>query len=874
MKLPKSLLTKLVTIGLGATMAFGVGLTASKVAEGVQAATTVTVGNDFSAVSGNIDANFAYTSFKGGAGTAPSVYDGDIRLYQNGGYITVSPRVANYKMTSLTIANSGVSAGKGPFTAWYLLSGNINDTDPSSMTSTGSNSWTSNAYTYSNPSGFTHFKLIATGTSSSTRVYVDYISITYDYFGAGTVDVTGVTISEGASINIYEGSTQQLTAVVAPADATDKTVSWSSNNPTKASVNSSGLVSALSVGSATITVTTTDGGFTDTITVNVLADPFMEALKSTFDGSGNTSWGSTSGMGAYFTSGYGVATAASGGFVKNNASISILAGAPLGSDIKVVVGAVTNSASNTADITVYGLDSLGNRIADLSGTFVTYAQSISTASEGMTAALANPKTVILSTPSDKRVERIEINIASASSRTLLCYVDVYVESYEAATLTSIAITTNPTKTAYYAGEVFNPAGMVVTASYSSGSPKAVSGYTYPTSALVAGTTSIEISYTELEVTKTANVAITVTAIVLNSITIKTATSDTLFTLGEVFTHDGLVINANYNSGTVEVASGFTVSGVDTKVLGSQTATITYEGKTVTYSVDVTNNGASVGTSVTMSDLIISEYIEGSGYNKVIELFNGTGTSVDLSNYKLNQYNNDSATISSTLELSGTIANGDVFIISGNQATQSLQDMADLVTNSTVMGFNGNDAISLSKNDVEIDLVGTIGTSSDFAKDTTLVRKSSISAPTMTYSAGDWDSYSVDTFSYLGAHTTGSGNVTAAEQATAFANYVMTGIGNNAHGNCVAVKSELDTEYGYMHADSKSVFQTSSDSLFVNARARMTYLTNWVAAQSPSGVQSTPDNTSKNALIASAVIGILGLTTVSGFYFLKKKKETF
>ncbi len=349
----------------------------------------------------------------------------------------------------------------------------------------------------------------------------------------------------------------------------------------------------------------------------------------------------------------------------------------------------------------------------------------------------------------------------------------------------------------------------------------------------------------------------------------------MFTLGEVFAHDGLVINANYNSGTVEVSSGFTVSGVDTKVLGSQTATITYEGKTVTYSVDVTNNGASVGTSVTMSDLIISEYIEGSGYNKVIELFNGTGASVDLSNYKLNQYNNQSATISSTLELSGTIANGDVFIISGNQAAQSLQDMADLVTNSAVMGFNGNDAISLSKNDVEIDLVGTIGTSSDFAKDTTLVRKSSISAPTMTYSAGDWDSYSVDTFSYLGVHTTGSGNVTATEQATAFANYVMTGIGNNAHGNCAAVKSELDAEYGYMVAESKSIFDTSSDALFVNARARMNYLANWLSAQGQGSGEAPITNaaTTRSALLTATIIGIVGLSAIAGFYFLHKKKET-
>jgi hypothetical protein len=134
---------------------------------------------------------------------------------------------------------------------------------------------------------------------------------------------------------------------------------------------------------------------------------------------------------------------------------------------------------------------------------------------------------------------------------------------------------------------------------------------------------------------------------------------------------------------------------------------------------------------------------------------------------------------------------------------------------------------------------------------------------------------IGVYSYTpGSQVWVSGDFTPLEQATAFANYVMTGIGNNAHGNCAAVKSELDAEYAAMSDPAKAEYNTNSGSLFVNARTRMAYLTNWVAAQSPSGVQSTPDNTSKNALIASAVIGILGLTTVSGFYFLKKKKETF
>ena len=80
------------------------------------------------------------------------------------------------------------------------------------------------------------------------------------------------------------------------------------------------------------------------------------------------------------------------------------------------------------------------------------------------------------------------------------------------TLSSIAVTTAPTKVTYTAGEYFNTSGMVVTATYSDSSTKAVTSYTFaPTEALTTGDTSITISYTEGGVTKTATQAITVNA---------------------------------------------------------------------------------------------------------------------------------------------------------------------------------------------------------------------------------------------------------------------------------------------------------------------------------------------------------------------------
>ena len=85
---------------------------------------------------------------------------------------------------------------------------------------------------------------------------------------SGTVNVTGVTLTP-STLAIEVAEEVQLTATVAPASATDKTVSYSSSASGIASVTSGGKVKGVSAGSAVITVTTTDGGFTDVCAVTV-----------------------------------------------------------------------------------------------------------------------------------------------------------------------------------------------------------------------------------------------------------------------------------------------------------------------------------------------------------------------------------------------------------------------------------------------------------------------------------------------------------------------------------------------------------------------------------------------------------------------------
>ncbi len=87
---------------------------------------------------------------------------------------------------------------------------------------------------------------------------------------AATVSVTGVSLDK-TSLTMTIGDMQTLTATITPSNATNKSVTWSSSNKSVATVSSSGVVTGQSVGTATITVTTNDGGKTATCTVKVQA---------------------------------------------------------------------------------------------------------------------------------------------------------------------------------------------------------------------------------------------------------------------------------------------------------------------------------------------------------------------------------------------------------------------------------------------------------------------------------------------------------------------------------------------------------------------------------------------------------------------------
>jgi predicted extracellular nuclease len=167
----------------------------------------------------------------------------------------------------------------------------------------------------------------------------------------------------------------------------------------------------------------------------------------------------------------------------------------------------------------------------------------------------------------------------------------------------------------------------------------------------------------------------------------------------------------------------------------------------------------------IDELFISEYIEGSSFNKAIEIFNGTGADIDLGalGYNIEAYHNGNATANFTINLMGTVADGDVFVLANPSASAPILAQADQTSGSVL--WNGDDAVALRRGTTFIDVIGQIGldpgtqwgTGLVSTQNNTLLRMATIFAGDTDGSnpfdpADQWTGLPEDTFSSLGAHS--------------------------------------------------------------------------------------------------------------------------
>ena len=162
-----------------------------------------------------------------------------------------------------------------------------------------------------------------------------------------------------------------------------------------------------------------------------------------------------------------------------------------------------------------------------------------------------------------------------------------------------------------------------------------------------------------------------------------------------------------------------------------------------------------------AELIFSEYIEGSSNNKALEIYNSSAADVDLSTYKVVGYQNGGTDAGYTVDLSGTLSPGSVYVIAHSSADASILTKADLEYD---LQFNGDDVVTLVNGDVLVDSIGKIGedpgtewgNDTTTTKDHTLRRQSAITTGDTDTSddfdpATQWEGFEKDSFDGLGSH---------------------------------------------------------------------------------------------------------------------------
>jgi hypothetical protein len=167
------------------------------------------------------------------------------------------------------------------------------------------------------------------------------------------------------------------------------------------------------------------------------------------------------------------------------------------------------------------------------------------------------------------------------------------------------------------------------------------------------------------------------------------------------------------------------------------------------------------TGASANGVFFSEYVEGTGSNKALEVFNASGANVDLSAYSVLIYQNGAVIPAGTIALTGTLAGGDTYVLANSSADPAIN--ADQL--SSELTFTGDDAVELRQGVTTVDVIGQIGvdpgsawgSGSAVTQDATLRRKPQITSGDTVGSdsfdpADQWLGFALDTFGGLGAHS--------------------------------------------------------------------------------------------------------------------------
>ncbi|QYJ05345.1 ExeM/NucH family extracellular endonuclease [Nocardioides panacisoli] len=165
-------------------------------------------------------------------------------------------------------------------------------------------------------------------------------------------------------------------------------------------------------------------------------------------------------------------------------------------------------------------------------------------------------------------------------------------------------------------------------------------------------------------------------------------------------------------------------------------------------------------------LVLTEYVEGSSFNKAVEIYNGTGAAVDLADVEFRLYSNgrplaDGPT--ATHAFTGTLADGDTYVLANPRFNddEGFTLAGEVDATSSAVNFNGNDAVVLADaaSDAVLDSIGQVGDDTSFAADVTLRRTDLTrdTAPEDAFTLDAFTSHPADTVDQLGAYPDGGGD---------------------------------------------------------------------------------------------------------------------
>ncbi len=225
-------------------------------------------------------------------------------------------------------------------------------------------------------------------------------------------------------------------------------------------------------------------------------------------------------------------------------------------------------------------------------------------------------------------------------------------------LVSIGVTTLPNKLVYVEGNPFDSAGIIVTAYYNNNTSEEISDYTLSGYTSTVGTKTITVSYQKV----TTTFYVTVNQRSLTSIAITQLPANVSYLEGDSFKKTGMIVTAYYDNNTSKKVTEYDVSGY-TSTPGVKTLTVTYQGKSATFSVTV--HAKTLESIKVIKKPTKSTYVEGESFDPtgmIVKAYYNNDTSEEITNYAYSGYDSALGTKTITVTFDGKSAAFTVLVV--------------------------------------------------------------------------------------------------------------------------------------------------------------------------------------------------------------------